>query len=61
MAAFYVVVLRVRHYVTEMDYILYFGGKTEIFWEDSALVGLDKLTANFAQRQNLQNFIKFLK
>lgn len=38
-----------------------FERQTEMLWEDSVLVGLDKLTATFAQRQNLKNFIKFLK
>jgi len=48
MPALYVVMFHVWHYVTEMYYILYLGGKPEIFWEDSVLVSLGKLTANFA-------------
>jgi hypothetical protein len=60
MAALYVVMFHVWHYVTEVDYILYFG-KPEIFLDYSVLVSLGKLTANFAQRKNLKNFIKFLK
>ena len=38
-----------------------FGWQPEIFWEDSGLMGLGKLTATFAQHQNLKNSINFLK
>jgi len=61
MAALFFVIFHVWHYVTENDYILYFVGNLKYFGRIHFLVGLGKLTANFAQRQNLKNFIKFLK